>query len=186
MDLGPPASLAAVLQTAPWRKEMTCGAIGNGGKHRSIAARFRRGPPPRRGPYAPVQPTSRPRRGRTGRRCKSADAGVARSQCDGTKTGTLSADRAAGSLRLSRGATPRRSLHRACRNDRLTGPASRDNFRTDLRAAGTMHKHRRSGARASPASPEPMNTGYGNQRLGPCSSVPGPGQAGRPGMTARF
>ena len=49
-----------------------------------------------------------------------------------------------------------------------------------------MHGRRHSGARASPASPEPRNTDRRNQRLGLCSWVPGPALTGRPGMTGEF
>jgi hypothetical protein len=49
-----------------------------------------------------------------------------------------------------------------------------------------MHEPRHSGARASPASPEPKNTGKRNQWLGLRAWVPGPALTGRPGMTRGF
>ena len=49
-----------------------------------------------------------------------------------------------------------------------------------------MQDHRRSGARAAPASPETRNTEQRNQLLGLCSWVPGPALTGRPGMTCEF
>jgi hypothetical protein len=50
------------------------------------------------------------------------------------------------------------------------------------RACEKKAKHRHSGARALPASPEPMNTGCRTYRKYRCSWVPG-SALGRPGMT---
>ena len=49
-----------------------------------------------------------------------------------------------------------------------------------------MRKHRHSGARALPSSPESKNTDQRDQYFGLCSWVPGPALTGRPGMTREF